>query len=68
MAHPTAIYDIAWAPGKPTNLITCSGDNRASIWDIGNNEIELKTYFSSHSKSIKTVSYNPTNYSKLFIY
>lgn len=64
-AHENAIFDICWAPSS-WRIITASGDQTCVMLDIGTSSINSLAKFSSHTASIKTVDFSPTNSCNLF--
>ncbi|XP_057679234.1 denticleless protein homolog [Corythoichthys intestinalis] len=56
LAHENAVFDLAWMPGE-SQLVTASGDQMASLWDVKSSE--LLGSFKGHLCSLKSVAFAP---------
>ncbi|XP_059055533.1 protein lethal(2)denticleless [Achroia grisella] len=57
--HNNAVFDLAWKPGS-MNFVTVSGDHTARLWDLSDGTPKLDQTFSSHTRSVKTAVFRPT--------
>ncbi|KAF9418392.1 hypothetical protein HW555_004822 [Spodoptera exigua] len=57
--HNNAVFDLAWMP-QNMNFVTVSGDHTACLWDVGEGAPKRVLVFSSHTRSVKTAVFRPT--------
>lgn len=58
--HNNAVFDLAWMPGQ-MKFVTVSGDHSACLWDIVENLPTKVQAFSSHTRSVKTAVFRPSD-------
>lgn len=59
--HQNAIYDFVWIP-KKNDILTASADLSISL--ISAENLNVKSTFKGHSKSVKTININKWDTSK----
>ncbi|PZC74250.1 hypothetical protein B5X24_HaOG208145 [Helicoverpa armigera] len=57
--HNNAVFDLAWMP-QHMNFVTVSGDHTACLWDVAEGAPRRVLVFSSHTRSVKTAVFRPT--------
>ncbi|XP_041988281.1 protein lethal(2)denticleless [Aricia agestis] len=57
--HNNAVFDLAWMP-QNMNFVTVSGDHTACLWDVGEAAPRRIQMFASHTRSVKTAVFRPT--------
>ncbi|XP_030033483.2 protein lethal(2)denticleless [Manduca sexta] len=57
--HNNAVFDLAWMP-QHMSFVTVSGDHTASLWDVAEGSPKRVLVFSSHTRSVKTAVFRPT--------
>ncbi|XP_075974413.1 WD40 domain-containing protein denticleless [Anticarsia gemmatalis] len=57
--HNNAVFDLAWMP-QHMNFVTVSGDHTACLWDVAEGAPKRVLVFSSHTRSVKTAVFRPT--------
>lgn len=60
--HYNAIFDLAWLCDQ-MKLVTVSGDHTARLVDVNRDDLVVSELFTGHTRSVKTVASQQTDYS-----